>query len=339
MDFSLGYRLFDDGSDTIYEIVKDFDGHIKDVYFAYATDPSGRSALCADKDLDTIEYQIEELSAISNAGCSLTLLLNAACYGKDSVSQDFEKKIASTIKKLSKSMKISKVTTTSVFVAQILKKHFPHISVCASVNMRAGSIKAYQQLCEYFDEFYMQREFNRDFSKIEELSSWCQENNKKLNILLNSGCLHSCAYQSFHDNLVAHEKEIDFNNVSASAIYAPCHEFLKSKNIYDAAAIYLANTWVMPHELDRYDRFFSTGKLATRLHTNPRHVVNAYVNRERYPNIFYLTEPNYHDVFAGYYLDTSLLDRDWYEKVLNCDKNCFKCGYCKSQAKKALIKL
>ena len=120
MDFSLGYRLFDDGSDTIYEIVKDYKDQVKDVYFAYATDPSGRSALCDKTDIDTIEYQIEELSAISDLGCSLTLLLNASCYGKDAVSMNFEKKIVNTLENLYLKMKISKVTTTSVFVAKSL---------------------------------------------------------------------------------------------------------------------------------------------------------------------------------------------------------------------------
>lgn len=339
MDFSLGYRFFDDGSDTIYQIVKDFKGKISDVYFAFGSEASGRHALCEASDTDSLHYQIEELSEISKLNCSLTLLFNASCYGKDAMSTALEKRVTGCIETLSKNMKISKVTTTSVFVASIVKKYFPHIKTCASVNMRIGSIKAFSQLEEYFDAFYMQREFNRDFNKIKELSSWCSAHGKQLDLLANSGCLHSCAYQSYHDNLVSHESEIDYSSLSKLAISAPCHKYLSKMDIYDAAAVFLSNTWILPSELYRYEKYFSSAKLATRLHTNPRAVANAYVNREKYVDIFSLTEPNYNDIFGGYIFDSSKLCDNWFDFLLNCDKNCHACGRCKEIAKKALVKL
>ena len=54
------------------------------------------------------------------------------------------------------------------------------IDVRASVNMRIGTVKGMQYVTEFFDSFYLQREYNRDFTRIKEVKEWCNSHNKGL---------------------------------------------------------------------------------------------------------------------------------------------------------------
>ena len=82
------------------------------------------------------------------------------------------------------------------------------MDVRASVNMRLGTVRAMEYVSHLFDSFYIQREYNRDLDRIDELREWAGRNGKRLYMLANSGCLLWCAVQTFHDNMVAHEAEV-----------------------------------------------------------------------------------------------------------------------------------
>ena len=50
-------------------------------------------------------------------------------------------------------------------------------------DMEIGSIEGMEYIAENFDGFYMKRELNRNFAKIEELQNWCNNNQKQLFML------------------------------------------------------------------------------------------------------------------------------------------------------------
>lgn len=100
------------------------------------------------------------------------------------------------------------VTTASPAIAQMIKRINHKILTRTSVNMKAGTIEGMRYISDYFDEYNMQRDYNRDFDRIALLKRWADENNKGLYMLANSGCLRNCSAQIFHDNLVAHDLEI-----------------------------------------------------------------------------------------------------------------------------------
>ena len=82
---------------------------------------------------------------------------------------------------------LASVTTTSPLIAKFIKNNFENIEVRASVHMEIGTIPAMEYISDYFDSYYMKREYNRDFDRIKELKNWCGKNSKKLFILANSG--------------------------------------------------------------------------------------------------------------------------------------------------------
>ncbi len=332
MKYSIGYQLPDE-NDSTAEIVSDYIDSVSSVYFAFPGRASARNAI----DTNEKEEMFEELKYIRSLGVSLSLLFNANCYGAGAVSPDFKREIIDDTGELVAKLDLTDITTTSPFVAKVIKKEFPQIRVTASVNMWVGTTQAMKYLGEDFDGFYMQREYNRDFKKIKELSNWCAANGKMLKLLANSGCLYSCPFHIFHDNLVAHEKQASLLGNALSTRPSPCWDMMYSLSSEEAAATFLQESWIRPQDISEYEGYFSEVKLATRMHSNPRRVVAAYVSGRFYGNMFDLTEPSFSMRFENEILDATRFPKDWFERTSNCSKDCEACGYCINAAKYMLV--
>lgn len=329
MKFSIGYKL-PDGVDSVYSICEDFKESISNVYFSFGNNPSGRSPLSHTEDEAYVkDLQTEELRAIKDMGISLTLLYNANCYGGSALSRTFVDGVLKEVYDLKNKLSIDRITTTSPLLAQWIKKEFrSDIGVYASVNMRIGTIAAMEQLSADFDGFYIQKEINRNLKEIERLKSYADSIGKKLCILANSGCLAHCAFQTFHDNLVAHEAEIMQKENVSSGYPAPCWRYLDSLAQPKALAKVLGASWIRPEEVQLYEPYFDEMKLATRLHQRMRMVVSAYVHGKYYGNLMDLTEPAYSTLFHGIVLDNTKVPSDYALHMTSCDHNCARCGYC-----------
>lgn len=332
MKFSIGYQLPDE-YDSTAEIVQDYQEHISSVYFSAPGQSSARSVVEQETQAD----MLEELRYIRDLGVSLTLLYNANCYGDEAVSSQFQEEILRTVGSMVDCVGITDITTTSPFVAKVVKKEFPEIKICASVNMWIGTEQAMRYLGDNFDGFYMQRELNRDFRRIKQLSDWCNRNGKQLRLLANSGCLYTCPFHTFHDNLVAHEKGASQRDNAMSDRPSPCWDMMHRLGDEEAAAVFLQESWIRPQDIARYEPYFSEVKLATRMHSNPRRVVGAYVRGKFSGNMFDLTEPSYSRRFHRHVLDATQFPADWFERTSNCSRNCETCGYCRQAARQMLI--
>ncbi len=329
MKFSIGYKLPDE-VDSVYSICADFKESISNVYFSYGNNPSGRAPLSSAADEAYVkDLQTEELRAIKDMGISLTLLYNANCYGENALSQAFVDGVLKEVYDLKHKLSIDRITTTSPLLAQWIKKEFKtDIGVYASVNMRIGTIAAMEQLSADFDGFYIQKELNRNLTEIEKLKSYADAADKKLCILANSGCLAYCAFQTFHDNLVAHEAGIMQKENVASGYSAPCWRYLDGSEQKKALTKVLGASWIRPEEVKLYEPYFDEMKLATRLHQRMRMVVSAYVNGKYYGNLMDLTEPAYSTLFQGILLDNTKIPDDYAVHMTSCNHNCASCGYC-----------
>ena len=332
MKFSIGYQLPDE-YDSTAEIVQDYQEHISSVYFSAPGHSSARSIV----EQESQEEMLEELRYIRNLGVSLTLLYNANCYGDGAVSSDFQKEILETVGSMVDAVGITDITTTSPFVAKVVKKEFPQIKICASVNMWIGTEQAMKYLGDNFDGYYLQRELNRDFKRIKQLSDWCKQNGKQLRLLANSGCLYTCPFHTFHDNLVAHEKGASQLDNAMSSRPSPCWDMMHRLSDEEAAATFLQESWIRPQDIAQYEPYFEEVKLATRMHSNPRRVVGAYVRGKFSGNMFDLTEPSYSRRFHRHVLDATKFPADWFDRTSNCSRNCDSCGYCRKVVQDVLV--
>lgn len=337
MRFSIGYQLPDE-LDSTPELCEDFSDCISDCFFSFGNEPSGRAPLGKECEREDIErLQLEELSQIKGMGKHLTLLLNASCYGEASASVGLKDRVLSLTDRLKRELDIDAVTTASPFIAQCLKEHFKNeLEIRASVNMRVGSVSAMRQLSRDFDGFYIRKELNRRLDRIEALKSWADENGKKLYMLANSGCIHECAFQSFHDNIIAHQQYTARGDELNLGYPAPCHGYLKSLGLVGGVAEFLAAGFVRPEEIYLYENYFSEVKLATRMHSRPRAVLAAYCRGKFKGNLLDLTEPSYSHLFRGWVLDNTKISEAWVKAAYSCDHNCTACGACERAAASAL---
>ena len=327
MRFAIGYRLPDE-CDSMTEIVADYRDNVSEVYFALPAESSGRSPLGHEEGwsvADAEDVLSTELGHLAQMKVGAVVLFNAACYGAKAMSFELQERIRKGLTFVETSAPIKAVTTTSLFVARFLKSERPEIPVRASVNMRIGSIPAMEQLAHAFDGYYIKRELNRSPEAITELKSWCDANGKSLHLLANSGCLYDCAYQSFHDNLVAHEAEAAGVPGPGVRYPAPCWEYLDNPDYWHRL---LQNTWIRPEDIHNYEAWFDTVKLATRIHPRPRMVLSAYA-REEYPgNLLDLLEPGHSGLPGMPAIENRLFPDDWFERTTSCGHRCRECSYC-----------
>ena len=315
MKYSVGYQLRNE-RDFLNEIARLKDG-IREVYFSWSDFPNGRNSQLLKTSMTPWEAQRrqeEDLIWLSQQGLRFNLLFNATCYGKDSQSRAFFNKVGETVDYIGTHMGLESITTTSPLIAKFIKENFRELEVRASVNMGIGTIHGMDYVGEYFDSFYIQREYNRDFGKIRELKQWCDASGKKLYALANGGCLNHCSAHVFHDNLVSHESEISAMD-NGYAFKGICAEYLsKSEN---AGALLEQTSFVRPEDIELYEELFPMMKLATRVHSNPCRVLKAYMEDGTYSgSILDLLEPNHTALFYPWLLENRLISREIREEKL-----------------------
>lgn len=339
MKFAVGYQLSEEDEEPLVDIVRDFREQIEEVYFPWPDMPSGRSpmgSLNGAVDWHAQQQLESDLRAFKEMGVKLDLLLNASCYGGQGFSRRLANLVCSITAHLLDTVGLDVVTTMSPLIAETVKQNFRGVDVRASVNMRLGTVKSLEYVAELFDSFYLQREYNRVLERVVKLKEWCVKRGKQLYMLANSGCLSFCSVQTFHDNLVAHEKEVSEMVNVADEAPARCWDYYQQKENW---VTFLQNSWVRPEDVHHYEPHFSAMKLAMRMHANPRKVIRAYCEKEFSGNLPDLLEPGHGSLFAPYIVDNSRFPADWFERTTTCDKTCETCDYCASVLDRVLVKV
>ena len=332
MKFAVGYQPFLAG-ELFCEMLVDYRGAVGEVYFSIPGAPSGRTE--PERTPELVEQLFYELAEIRKLGIALDLLLNGNCYGGGAVSEEFARDITGTLDKLGEAGQLPEiVTTTSPFVAHAVRKNFPGIELRASVNMRLDSTLALEYLSDLFDSFYLRRDRQRDLETLRKASEWCRARGKKLGILANSGCLRNCPYQTFHDNLVAHDAEVRKNANAPDFLPHLCWKRLRKRENWSD---FLRASWIRPEDIPLYAPYVDFVKLATRRHASVRMVLAAYSSGRFDGNVFNLTEPCFAGLVAPYVLDNGKLTFDDLPKT--CADDCRHCGKCERVLEKALCRV
>lgn len=337
MQFAVGYQRPENG-EPFPALIEDYREHIAEVYFPWVGAASGRSPLGGvgrgGRDWRTQATLEADLQALRRMGIRLDLLFNANCYGGEALSEALADEVSSIIDHLADCCDgPDVVTTTSPFLAHVIKTRFPGLETRASVNMRIGTLQAMDYAAEWFDGFYLQRDRQRHLGYVRDVHGWCRKHGKNLCLLVNSGCLRYCPGQTFHDNAVAHEAEISrtgnlpgWNPHLCWTLYrepARWIEFLKS-------------TWIRPEDVARYEGVVDLCKLATRQHSHPRMVLDAYTRGQFAGDLMNLMEPCFAPALAPRYFDNTAFPEDWADRTAECDGDCGDCTYCESVLQQTL---
>ena len=219
MKFTVGYQL----NDTLKKTVIDNKDKIAEIYFPWGNFTNGRGVIDSKYTQRQMEIDLDEYASV---GFEMNLLLNGNCYGRYAQSRSFFMSIGDNVQELIERYKLGSITTTSPLIAKFVKTNFPDLEVRASVNMEVGSVEGMKYIAQWFDSFYLKREYNYNYKMLKTAYDWCTQNNKKLYLLANSGCLNYCSARTFHDNLVSHEGDFDVNNTYLT-YEGQCFTFLK----------------------------------------------------------------------------------------------------------------
>ncbi|NLF18378.1 MAG: hypothetical protein GX595_14170 [Lentisphaerae bacterium] len=336
--FAVGYQSSGPSGESFPEIVRDYREHLVEVYFPWVHMPSGRASLNESRGLTdwTAQARLEaDLAALRDMGLKLDLLLNANCYGGKAVSLFLENQVGSLLAHLQDAIGgVDTVTTSSLAIARTIRRHFPDIDVRASVNMRIGTPTAMQYVAGLFTSYCIQRDIQRRLTAVARLRRWADSQNKTLVMLANSGCLRYCPGQTFHDNMVAHDQEIDETANIPGWTPHVCWNLCRQRENWPAL---LQSTWVRPEDVARYEGLVDIVKLATRMHANPRLVIHAYASGRYRGNLLDLFEPGFGPALAPHVIDSTALPADWFEQTSTCDGDCMSCRYCAEALAGALV--
>lgn len=320
MQFSVGYRTQAD--DTFVDEIIARKESIYEVYFSWGTFPSGRNDQTRSEGLTPWQAQarqMDDVKKMAAAGLKFNLLFNANCYGAQAQAKALFNQVGETVDFLTAYNLVS-VTTTSPLIGKFIKQNFENIDVRASVNMKIGTVHGMEYVAEYFDSYYVQREKNRDLAHLKTLRAWCDKNGKQMYLLANSGCLNDCSAHTFHDNLVAHEKEIAKMD-NGYAFESACKRYLSKEE--NREWLLSGTSYIRPEDVKLYEGLVPAMKLATRVHENPVRVLRAYIDRAHYVgNTADLLEPNHAGVLYPYILEnhkiTSKIEN---EKLIYTNEN------------------
>lgn len=299
---------------------------IAEVFFAWPGVLSCRPA--PDFNDELRQRLFSDLAWCRKQGMQLDTLFNCNCYGDLAVSPELADFVTNTLREMdAQGVFPDIVTTTSPFIATILRKRFPSVEIRGSVNLRIHGTTGFEYVDDLFDSFYVSREYQREETYLRTCAEWARRAKKRLGLQVNSGCLRQCPYQQFHDNLHGHNRirqskvglDFDFEIFRCRATYAKgaFEEFIRA-------------TWIRPEDVPRVEPYVDVLKLATRRIPRPTQILNAYASYSFDGNLLELMDPPPTEFFAPYQIDNRAFPSDWAVSGVGaaCANHCTHCGRC-----------
>ena len=299
-------------------------GRIKEVFFAWPGVLSCRPA--PDFTPELRARIIDDLHWARANGIELDTLFNCNCYGDGAISRELADFVGRNLREMdAEGLMPDTVTTTSPFIATVLRKDFPRVKIRWSVNQRVHGSIGFECVDELFDSFYVSREHHRDLLWLQGISRWAKAHGKTVGMQANSGCLRQCPFQTFHDNLHGH------NRIAQSKVGEKFgFSVFRCKTNYERGNYedFLRATWIRPEDMALYEPYVDVIKIATRRHPDPVKVLEAYATCSYHGNLADLMDPAH--VFPKSFDNARLGASELWPAVRDCrDANdCRHCGRC-----------
>ncbi len=319
-DFSLLEKLVE---------IKNLNGNkIEEVYFSGPQEYFGSGRVV--KKL-TIEDIIKVIKFCKENGLKTNLLLNSTCEGLDWYSPLNVSKVLKLVKILHMENGLDGVTIANPLFIQKIRKEFPKLEISASVLSQIDSV----QRAMFFSKFGSDiitpdRDINRDLELLKEI----KEVGCELKLMVNEGCLFKCPYRIFHFNLISHWSKEGI--IPKDYFFFNCPEITKK----DPSQI-LKSSWINPENLRKYKEITNYFKITGRTRTTEwiLNTVKSYLSENLEGNLLEIMDSNLDFVknkFGAHINNKELEKEKFFDKVLSCNKNCFKCKRCEELAKKLI---
>ena len=187
------------------EICEKHKNRIKEVFFAWPGVKASRPmAPWTDERRELIR---SDLAWCRRNGIELDAIFNANCYGDVAISPDLADHVSAMLGEMdAHGLMPEHLTTTSPFIATVVRRRFPSLKIRISVNVYAENTISLSYITDLFDSFYAGIDRHRSIDYLRSLSAWAGEHGKSLCIYANSGCLKDCPFRQFHNILHGHNR-------------------------------------------------------------------------------------------------------------------------------------
>ena len=230
---------------------------LKEVFFAWP-------GVTASRPMDdwTAERRAQIISDLKWARrnkIELDTIFNANCYGDISMTEELADFVTEKLHDMdANGLFPDHLTTTSPFIAKIVRLRFPSIKIRFSINMDIATPIALSYVEDLFDSFYAGRNAHRRLDYIKEMSSWAKAHGKTMGIQANPGCLRNCPFHTFHNNLHGHNRV----GQSAAAEKFGFTNFL-CRTVFERGGYeeFLRAIWIRPEDLPLYEPYVNVVKI------------------------------------------------------------------------------
>ncbi len=271
------------------DVCKPYANRIKEVFFAWP-------GVIASRPMDDWTHErraqiIADLKWARENGIELDTIFNSSCYGDIAMTETLADIVTDKLHEMDAAGLFPEhLTTTSPFIATVVRQRFPSIKIRWSINMEISTRTGLEYVMDLFDSFYAGRDKHRRLDYVKMMYEWAAEHGKEMGIQANPGCLRNCPFHHFHNNLHGH------NRIGQSAAAAKFNftNFLCRTN-YERGRYedFLRSIWIRPEDLPAYEPYVSVVKLATRRHPNPDKIIAAYANCSYDGDLAEIVDPFY----------------------------------------------
>lgn len=283
------------------EIHERFGDHVREVYFPM---PEGRFASGRSRQPE------ESLGGfLQHAPLPKAVLLNPVVlpHPVDRMAEG----IVSALLRLWDDFGVHSVTVSDPGLALTIKRSLPGWHITGSVLMGVATPTQAWLIQDSVDALTVDSSLVRDLDGLRMLRSAFEG---ELRLIVNEACLPGCLFRTQHFYEMGYGEEFP--------------ESLCQQMLAERPWLRLTGAWILPQHLAHYDGLYDVAKLAGRVTLRERgrylRVLGAYV--DRLPILA-------RDIGGGPAspLDPIEISDEWFQVVLRCDKQCYRCSICRDQ--------
>lgn len=301
-----------------------FLSRIREVFFAWP-------GVLASRPMDSWtaerrERLVADLKWARANGLELDTIFNANCYGDIAISDTLADHVSETLGEMEAlGLLPEHLTTTSPFIATVVRRRFPGLRLRWSVNTDITTQNALDAVDELYDTFYMGLSEHRRLERVKTMSDWAKSRGKTMGLYVNSGCLRNCPFHQFHNNLHGHNRrhQSAVGEKFAFSVFR-CRTNYERGHFED----FLRAGWIRPEDLPRYEPYADVIKIATRRHPDPAAIIRAYATYTYDGDLAKIVDPFFH--FPKTIDNAALGASALWPAVRDCPDadNCRQCGRC-----------
>jgi len=186
------------------ELCKEHSVH--EVYNSLRTDPFGSARPSACLPETTKENVGEHIKLAKQYGINFNYVINTPCLDNREYTLEGRKEYYNFLSWLADNG-VDYVTVAIPYLIELIKKYFPSIKVKVSEIANVSTAQRARHYSEMgIDTITLEIVNNRNFKSLQSIRKAVNEN-VELEVVVNSGCLFSCPYHDYHNNIVAHSTQ------------------------------------------------------------------------------------------------------------------------------------